>query len=425
MYQQDFRALESARATTVDEQRQAAQRPIELAQIVVPELDTVDRCTSCHVGVDDPTYAGAEQPFAYHPDHDVHPFERFGCTVCHGGQGRATSKRAAHGDVAFWEEPMLPLEFVEASCGGCHDPSDNPAAPRLARGAELFEEAGCRGCHRLDGWGGGLAPDLDHPSYGRPWSPEWLLEHFLDPAALVPDSAMPRYGFSPDDAKALTLLMLSRRRPEVSGYHASRRILESAEAGRRLFQAKGCIGCHQIAGAGGAVGPPLDHVVTRRTDGWLVAHFRDPRAITPGTVMPQFGFTEAEAHSLILFLRRVHEQVSLALPEPTPDRRGEILFKRYGCRGCHGVDAAGGVANKNSESGELVPPLIYVKEGYTLEELKDRIRKGVQKIGKLDPDGPDPPLVMPGFGDRLTEGQLDDLVSYLHRLYPAEAELDW
>ncbi len=424
-YQESFRDLEIARGTTVEERRQARERPIELAQIVVPELDTVDRCISCHLGVDDATYAGAGQPFAYHPDHDVHPFERFGCTVCHAGQGRATSAREAHGDVPFWDRPMLPLDFVEASCGGCHDPSDNPAAPRLARGAELFEEAGCRGCHRLDGWGGGLAPDLDRQINGRPRSPEWLMQHFLDPAQVVPDSAMPRYGFSPDDAKALTLLMLSRRRPEVSGYHASRRILESAETGRRLFRAKGCIGCHQISGAGGEVGPPLDHVVTRRTEGWLVAHFREPRAVTPGTVMPDFDFTEAEAHSLILFLRRIHERTITVLDEPSPERRGEILFKRYGCRGCHGVDATGGVPNRNSESGEQVPSLIYVKEGYTRAELKDRIRIGVPKVGKLEPDGPEPPLAMPGFGDRLTEGQLDDLVSYLHSLYPAEDELDW
>lgn len=424
-YQERFRELEVARAATDVGRRLAEQGPIELRQIVVPELDTVDRCTSCHLGVDDPTYAGAEQPFAYHPDHDLHPFERFGCTVCHAGQGRATSATEAHGDVPFWDEPMLSLEYVEASCGGCHDPTDNPAAPQLARGAKLFEEAGCRGCHRLDGRGGSLAPDLDRPAYGEPRSPQWLLEHFLDPTKLVPDSAMPTYGFSQDEAKALTLLMLSRRRPDVSGYHASRRILESAELGGHLFQIKGCIGCHSIAGAGGSVGPPLDHVVTRRTEGWLLTHFSDPQAISPGTVMPQFGFTEAEAHSLILFLTRVHEQTIVAPPESTAERRGEILFKRYGCRGCHGIDGAMGVPNKNSESAELVPPLLYVKESYTPEELKDRIRTGVPKVGKLDPNGQDPPLIMPAFGERLTEGQLDDLVSYLHSLYPEEESLDW
>lgn len=424
-YQERFRALEAARATAVDERQAAERRPIELRQIVVAELDVVDRCTSCHLGVADPTYAGAEQPFAYHPDHELHPFERFGCTVCHAGQGRATSAREAHGNVPFWDQPMLPLDYVEASCGGCHDPSDNPATPRLAGGAKLFEEAGCRGCHRLDGWGGAVAPDLDQRSHGKPRSPQWLLAHFLDPSQVVENSAMPAYGFTQEEAESLTLFILSRRRSDVSGYYASRRILESAELGSHLFQGKGCIGCHSLGGEGGKIGPPLDDVVKRRTESWLVAHFRDPQAVSPGTVMPQFGFTDSEAHSLVLFLRQVHEQGAGAPPPLTPELRGEVLYKRYGCRGCHGVGGTGGVANRNSQSGEMVPALVYVKEGYMPDELKDRIRRGIPKVEKLDPEGPEPPLAMPAFGSRLTERQLDDLVSYLLSLYPEEEELEW
>lgn len=427
-HQQAFRRLEASRATSVDERRAAETLPIELRQIVVSELRTVDRCTSCHLAVNDPTYSGTALPLGYHPDHDVHPFERFGCTVCHGGQGRATSALAAHGDVPYWDEPMIPLDYIEASCGRCHDASDNPAAPRLAEGARLFEDAGCRGCHRLDGWGNQLGPDLDDTRQGKPRSAAWLLEHFLEPAALVPQTAMPRYGFTEEEARALTLYIMSRRLPPVSGYHASRRILESAELGGRLVRAKGCVGCHSIGNVGGGTGPALDDVVSRRTESWLVEHFRDPQAVSPGTVMPQFGFTEAEAHSLVLFLQRVHEQGPAAIGAPlqlSPEQRGERLYKRYGCRGCHGASGEGGVPNRNSESGEQVPPLKYVREGYTPAELEDRIRDGVPVVNKLDPNGLEPPLTMAAFGDRLTESQLDDLVAYLFSLYPEEEELDW
>ncbi len=72
-----------------------------------------------------------------------------------------------------------------------------------------------------------------------------------------------------------------------------------------------------------------------------------------------------------------------------------------------------------------MPPLKYVKEGYTLAELRDRIRDGVPVVNKLDPNGPEPPLTMAAFGDRLTANQLDDLVAYLVSLYPEEEELDW
>ena len=94
-YQRQFKDMELARAVTESDRDAARRQPIELTQSILPDLGSVDRCVSCHLGVEDPTYAGAQQPFAYHPDHDLHPFERFGCTVCHSGQGRATSAEAA------------------------------------------------------------------------------------------------------------------------------------------------------------------------------------------------------------------------------------------------------------------------------------------------------------------------------------------
>ena len=49
-----------------------------------------------------------------------HDPARFGCTACHGGQGRATEKADAHGDVERWPEPMIPRRYAYAGCGICH-----------------------------------------------------------------------------------------------------------------------------------------------------------------------------------------------------------------------------------------------------------------------------------------------------------------
>lgn len=427
-YQERFRELERARAATAAQRETARRIPIELRQIVVRELDRVDRCTSCHLAADDPSYAGSPQPFAYHPDHAVHSFERFGCTVCHGGQGRAVGVKEAHADVPFWDEPMLPREYIEASCGKCHEAQDNPAAPRLARGQELFEERGCRGCHRVGGWGGQAGPELDRQTHERRRSPEWLKRHFLDPPAVVPGSAMPTYGFTEEEARSLAFYALSLREPPVTGYFTSRRILESAEHGARLFESKGCMGCHSVGGKGEKVGPALDQAAQRHTERWLMDHFREPQSVSPGSVMPQYGFAEAEARSLVLFLRRLGEGGTTAVRLPsalTAEQRGEVIYKRHGCRGCHGEDGKGGVPNPNAASDQQVPPLRYVKEGYTAKELKDTVRKGLPGTAKLDKRRPDPPLKMPAWGDRLTEGQLDDLVAYLLSLFPKEAATKW
>lgn len=426
-YQAQFRNLEMARATSPGERQALGTMRSHLEQIVVPELDAVDRCISCHLGVEDPTYAGVEQPFAYHPDHDQHPFERFGCTVCHGGQGRATNAVDAHGNVDFWDRPLLPLEYIQASCGRCHDAADNPAAPELSKGRKLFEDNGCLGCHKINGSGGTAGPELDRSDRGQPRRPEWLEAHFLDPSAVVPGSAMPRYGFTEEEAHALTLYVLSLREPEVGGYHASRRILESAERGERLFSDSGCIGCHKIGGEGGDIGPVLDDVASRRTESWMTRHFRDPKAVSPGTVMPQFGFNTAEARSLVLFLKRVAVRPELARErlELSSEQRGEALYRRYGCRGCHGEGGVGGVPNPNAQSGEEVPALRYVKEAYTAAELREKIQLGVTQVPRLDPEGPPPPLSMPSWRDRLTDAQIEDIMAYLLSLYPEEEALDW
>ena len=85
--------------------------------------------------------AGQITQFAAHPRLDLfvdsnspHPMEKFGCTICHGGQGSATdfvlsahtpANAAQHKQWENeyrwhsshdWEFPMLSNRFVESSC---------------------------------------------------------------------------------------------------------------------------------------------------------------------------------------------------------------------------------------------------------------------------------------------------------------------
>ncbi len=108
-YQRKFIQEEIRRAATPQQQAMAESTPVQVRQILLPELNRVDRCTTCHLAVEDPSYGGYPQPLAYHPLHEQHPFEKFGCTICHRGQGRATTAADAHGNVPHWDQPMLPL----------------------------------------------------------------------------------------------------------------------------------------------------------------------------------------------------------------------------------------------------------------------------------------------------------------------------
>ena len=63
-----------------------------------------------------------------------------------------------------------------------------PAAPPKGnpeRGAALFRSRTCIGCHRVNGEGGRLAPDLS--AIGQTRSAEYLRRALLDPGADVPD----------------------------------------------------------------------------------------------------------------------------------------------------------------------------------------------------------------------------------------------
>ena len=73
--------------------------------------------------------------------------------------------------------------------------------------------------------------------------------------------------------------------------------------GRGLVEARGCTGCHQIGGRGGAVGPKLDGVVGGRGVDYVRRKLRDPRFDNPSTVMPAFGFSDRELDAIIAYLR--------------------------------------------------------------------------------------------------------------------------
>jgi mono/diheme cytochrome c family protein len=107
----------------------------------------------------------------------------------------------------------------------------------------------------------------------------------------------------------------------------------------------------------------------------------------------------------------------------TPElQRGLKIYVEFSCAACHGVGGKGGVHNFNAQSGQAVPPLNHVADGYTKPELIEKIQIGVPIAPKLDPNGPVPPLHMPGFKDILTDDQLNDLVAYLFSLKPKGEE---
>lgn len=310
-----------------------AFRPEKLAvrQIVVSPLRRVDRCVTCHVAYDNPVFSDQQEPLRHHSDVlKSHPVDKFGCTICHGGQDMATTYRgAAHDELESWEEPMWKGEYIQSACGKCHKETNVPGAPILSAARVLYkQEFSCDTCHKINGEGGSDGPDLTHvgskPLHafdfshleGKRSRVRWFMEHFKNPQAVVPDSAMPNQEMTEDQAKAMTILMLSLTDSNLPTEYIVRETSatgQSAAAAQgpagtptlgetRLFEEKHCLLCHTLRGRGGKVGPDLSQVASRRNADWLFQHFKNPRGVVPGSKMPDFRLSDAEANELTRYL---------------------------------------------------------------------------------------------------------------------------
>lgn len=123
-YQKEFRNILLFRAETDLERQNAENFQVEIKQVILEDFNRVDRCISCHNGIDNPDMAEQAQPHAAHSGNYIksHPVEQFGCSICHGGQDRALSRTqvfARTGDI-HWEYPVIPVQYGQSACGRCH-----------------------------------------------------------------------------------------------------------------------------------------------------------------------------------------------------------------------------------------------------------------------------------------------------------------
>ena len=153
-FQRKFARLGASRAKSQQAAQAYLHRPAGIQQVWLPGFENrVDRCITCHLGVQDENMAGAPGPFRLHSrtPHTPGSFDRFGCTSCHGGQGLATLEAEAHGIAEGSGSPMLPLAHIEAACGRCHTSEKVIGADTLSRGRAIIAKSGCYVCHAVRG----------------------------------------------------------------------------------------------------------------------------------------------------------------------------------------------------------------------------------------------------------------------------------
>ena len=222
-YQNEYKQISLINASSDLEKKNIEDFKIEVKQIAIDLLENVDRCMTCHIGINDPRMKEHRQPLTVHPGNylEYHPTEKYGCTICHGGSGLATIEIEAHGDEDPSFFPMLRGVYIQASCAKCHSESQFKETSVLVTGKRLFDLYGCRVCHKLYKNGGTAGPDLTvvggkkyvdfiwgEDYKGKHLISEWFLNHFKNPSYYY-ESKMMDFKMTDENAVALSVYMLS------------------------------------------------------------------------------------------------------------------------------------------------------------------------------------------------------------------------
>lgn len=298
--------------------------------------------------------------------------------------------------------------------------------PERLRSNPVVLDKSCTSCHTIGTNGGTVGPVLNQVANRR--TTDWLRTWLRDPSAVKPGTKMPNFELSNREIETV-VTDLSRMRRDINAKEILARAPSPDEAGRQLFEAYDCYACHRIGSRGGYNAPDLTWVGRWQSTEWEGGWLRDPAGHRPGTFMPDFHLQPDEITALTAFLGTLkggQHAEDQRWTQPAYRKkalvRGELVFEKLGCRGCHGEHGtAGGFRNPNAAPDEMVPPLTTASEKYDETGLKRRLAVA-HRPAKLDPWGPEPPLACPVWQDVLAEGEVSDLVVYVVSLGPKKSK---
>ena len=331
----------------------------KVEQVVLPEIKynvnfahvpEVDRCTSCHLGITNPEYIDAPQPFTTHPNLDLylsssspHAYEQFGCTSCHAGRGRGTSFTSAthtpsseeqkkeweekyhwH-EMHHWLKPMLPTKYTEASCLKCHNNETYiKGAEKLTKGLQLISQNGCNNCHHIETHKPErkIGPDLRRldEKLSKEWTGKWI----RDPQKFRHNTKMPAFFGQSNNSDSVSVQRNETEIATIVEYlfpngdknkSKNQKYLGDKDKGEKLFNTIGCKGCHIIEQNPENIpqvvdqeilfrqhGPNLIGIGTKTNPDWLYKWLKNPSDYWHDTAMPSLRLSDQEAKDLTAYL---------------------------------------------------------------------------------------------------------------------------
>src|ERR1700688_1988326 len=312
----------------------------KIVQINVAEANIVDRCESCHMGIREPlklTAATMEakgekkpdeyaQAFVSHPEPGLlktHDPDKFGCSPCHQGNGRATTSiEKAHGNYEHWLWPLFPKQNVEAGCQTCHSADmvlvSGDVGWTISEGKDLFRQKGCMGCHRYEGYDK-EPEDLNTVSQQIKQLEQAKKDNFKQAADLMKQADTAE---SNEDANRLNDKAIALK---VSNSKAEGHIQQLD------FQS------HSLMQDMKKVGPNLKDVRLKLNKNWIPVWLKKPTDFRPTTKMPNFRLTDHQIQAISAYLWQSAFTDALPKQKPGNAAHGQELFESGGSPACHSL----------------------------------------------------------------------------------------
>ena len=322
-------------------------------QISVNEFNIVDRCEVCHVGVREPLDLRPEdlapggpgkkpdnlaRAFVSHPNREllqIHNPDRFGCSSCHWGNGRATtSEIKSHGRHKFWLWPMFEKENTEAGCQQCHAKDRvTQGADTLNLGRDIFYQRGCMGCHRYEGFD----RETDNLANTRQNISQLDDQITANQKQIRLDENSPE-GTSDEDAQKM---LAQAEALKVTNSILAARIDQLNLQSKYLMQDQK------------KVGPNLKDVRLKLRKEWVPVWLANPQGFRPGTKMPTFwrfanapdngaphmrdADGEQQIQAIAAYLWQEGFEGKLPEQQRSDVGHGKELFESRGCLACHSI----------------------------------------------------------------------------------------
>jgi len=320
--------------------KKTAEWDPKIVQINVADANIVDRCESCHMGIREPLKLtavsmeakGEKKPdeyanaFVSHPEPELlktHDPDKFGCSPCHQGNGRATtSVEKAHGNYEHWLWPMFPKPNVEAGCQTCHAADmvlvSGDVGWTISEGKDLFRQKGCMGCHRYEGYDK-EPEDLNTVSQQIKQLEGQKKDNIKQAADLMKQADAAE---SNDEANRLNDKAIALK---VSNSKMDGRIQQLD------FQA------HSLMQDQKKVGPNLKDVRLKLNKNWIPVWLKKPTDFRPTTKMPNFRLTDHQIQAISAYIWQSAFTDALPKQKPGNAEHGKELFEARGCLACHSI----------------------------------------------------------------------------------------